>query len=506
MKVVRIVFRFLFLSCALFISALSHGQQQSATLVFTADLPVINSSEHGDYAQLARLIETMRQEDPSTFFLFGGGSLAPSHLSSFDRGAHIIDILNSIEPDAMSVTKREFSYFEDEFSLRAYEAAFPMVLSNAFDPFTQGNVDGANDSVLIEKGGITIGILSVIHESVIEEYLLQRLQITDPYRAIKTEAAKLREQGAQLVVLMYSSSYPFIDSLLSDSTINVALRTDPHYELSAAKESTAHPNRILVNQAGVAAILDLTWPTDKPNELSISWRNQVLETVPKDPVINHQIRSYTQRIERLLNEELATTSQSFDTLRPSVRTQESAFGNLVTDALREAAQTDIAIINGGAIRGEKQYQSDAVITRRDIAEELPFRSRIMVVEVTGTQLLLALENGLSQIEGVKGRFLQMSGVEVVFDGSKPIGSRLLSATVAGKRVKPDEKYTVAMSDYLAKGGDGFAMFSNAKRLGFSQQVTPLISDIVISYFRKKQSLTAMIEGRIRRTDTPGAGQ
>ena len=189
----------------------------------------------------------------------------------------------------------------------------------------------------------------------------------------------------------------------------------------------------------------------------------------------------------MLNEELARTSQSFDTLRPTVRTRESAFGNIVTDALREAAQTDIAIINGGAIRGEKEYTSDAVITRRDIAEELPFRSRIMVVELTGAQLLLGLENGLSQVEGAKGRFLQMSGLEMVFDGSKPIGSRLLSATVDGRAVEPNQKYTVAMSDYLANGGDGFAMFNNAKRLGFSQQVTPLISDIVISYFRKKQT-------------------
>lgn len=506
MNVARRLFQYVFVSIALFAGMHTYAEQQSAKLIFTADLPVIGSKEHGDYAQLAKLVHTMRQSDPTTFFLFGGGSLAPSHLSSFDRGAHIIDILNSIEPDAMSVTKREFSYFEDEFSLRAYEAAFPMVLSNAFDPFTQGNVDGANDSVIIERNGIKIGILSVIHESVIEEYLLQRLQITDPLRAIKTGADKLRAQGAQIVILMYSSSYPFIDAILNDKTVNLALRTDPHYELSESKEITAHPNRILVNEAGVAAILDLSWPEGDPEALVVNWHTQQLDSIPKDPIINHQIRSYTQRIERLLNEELATTSQSFDTLRPTVRTRESAFGNIVTDALREAAQTDIAIINGGAIRGEKEYTSDAVITRRDIAEELPFRSRIMVVELTGAQLLLGLENGLSQVEGAKGRFLQMSGLEMVFDGSKPIGSRLLSATVDGRAVEPNQKYTVAMSDYLANGGDGFAMFNNAKRLGFSQQVTPLISDIVISYFRKKQTLTAIIEGRIRRKDAPEAGR
>ena len=111
-------------------------QSKQLTVLYAAELPLINNPPHGSYANLASLVKQTRDTQQPSLFLFGGGSLAPSMLSSFDRGAHIIDILNTIEPDAMGIAKREFSYFEDELTLRAYEAAFPLVLSNVTDPLT----------------------------------------------------------------------------------------------------------------------------------------------------------------------------------------------------------------------------------------------------------------------------------------------------------------------------------------------------------------------------------
>ena len=105
---------------------------------------------------------------------------------------------------------------------------------------------------------------------------------------------------------------------------------------------------------------------------------------------------------RLLGEKVGTLATSMDTTRPVVRAQESAFGNLLTDAMRIFSGADIALINGGVIRGETQYQPNSRLTRRDIAIELPFRSRLQVLEVTGTQLRQALENGVSQVGDAKG--------------------------------------------------------------------------------------------------------
>ena len=187
---------------SLFISTACQSKQ--LTVLYAAELPLIINPPHGSYANLATLVKQTRDTQQPSLFLFGGGSLAPSMLSSFDRGAHIIDILNTIEPDAMGVAKREFSYFEDELSLRAYEAAFPLVLSNVTDPLTRRELEGTWQDIILERAGVRVGILTVIASGSSEEYLMHRLQINSPYDTIVSRANALRERGAELVVLMVS--------------------------------------------------------------------------------------------------------------------------------------------------------------------------------------------------------------------------------------------------------------------------------------------------------------
>lgn len=105
-------------------------------------------------------------------FLFGGGSLVFSMLLFFDCGVYIIDILNILEFDVMVVVKCEFSYYEDEFFLCVYEVVFFMVLSNVIDLLIGVNIDGVVRRIIIEKFGIKVGIIVLIYDFVIEEYLL----------------------------------------------------------------------------------------------------------------------------------------------------------------------------------------------------------------------------------------------------------------------------------------------------------------------------------------------
>jgi 5'-nucleotidase/UDP-sugar diphosphatase len=94
--------------------------EQRVTIVFDAEMPIVNDTKNGNYAQLASVIDQYRKIDANTFFIFGGESLGPSMLSTMDRGAHIIDILNSLQPSVMGISKRELSHQEDELILRTY--------------------------------------------------------------------------------------------------------------------------------------------------------------------------------------------------------------------------------------------------------------------------------------------------------------------------------------------------------------------------------------------------
>lgn len=478
-------------------SASTHALSRQVSIVYAAELPLIKNEPFGSYANLATLLDQTREQHASTTFLFGGGSLAPSMLSSFDRGAHIIDILNTLEPDAMAVAKREFSYFEDEFSLRAYEAAFPMVLSNATDPLTGDNIDGAVRRLIIEKPGVNIGVVSVIHNSVVEEYLLQRLQINEPEQAIRTQVNLLKNEGADVVVLMTSDRHEFIDSLLQEGVVDLVLRTDPHFTLTSDNQrSSDHPGYVFITSQGTAAVINIEWQ-DAQSEKQISVTTLPLNQFPLNKAVDSQINAYDDRISVLLSEEIATLSTSMNTQRFEVRTSENGFGNLISDALRSASHTDVALINGGAIRGERLYSPGHVLTREDISTELPFRSRITVLRIAGRHLKAALENGFSEVDQVAGRFPHISGVSMNVDLSAPVGQRIKHIEINGQALVDANIYSLATSDFLAGGGDGYKALTLGSEVPFSQQVTPLIADIVISILRRQQTVSANKSGRIK---------
>ena len=477
-----------------------------ATIIYAADLPVINDQQSGDYAQLATLIAQHRQQPIDTFFLFGGRSIGPSPMAVFDRGSHIIDILNTLEPDAYSVANREFSYFEDELSLRAFEAAFPMVASNLTDVLTQKNLEGLVDSVLVQKGDLRIGVISALHNSVVEEYRLNRINIEEPVNAIRVTAQKLRRQNADVVVLVYPYSFDFIESFNSDNmierlhaenVIDISLSADPDISLANVTSSVEHPNNVFLDKAGQAAVIDMTVDTsDASNpKVSISWQEKFLKDIPADAEVAKQVASYSDRLDRLLGEELGVVTTPLDTTRLTVRTRENAFGNFVVDSVRRYARADIGLINGGVIRGEKHYTANTTLRRRDIAIELPFRSHVVVIEVSGTQIWRAIENGLSTVQEVKGRFPLISGLHVEYDGSKPPNNRVISIDIVDEPIELDKLYSLATTDYLSEGGDGYVSLVQSTEYD-KKNVVPLVSDIVINEIRLAGKIAPTVEKRL----------
>ena len=224
------------------------------TLVLAADMPEIADQQTARYSRLHTLLNDQRRQNNHVFFLFGGGSIGPSAMSRFDRGSHIIDILNTLEPDVMGVTKREFSYFQDELSLRAYEAAFPMVASNSLDVRTTDPIDGLVSSAIIRKGELQLGFISVLNQRVISEYLLPDLQIQDPGDIIIALSGSLRQQGADVIVLHYSFPFEFVATLLADNTIDIAFLSDTRVE-QTFKPGAEAPDRLLSLDASDQAIV-----------------------------------------------------------------------------------------------------------------------------------------------------------------------------------------------------------------------------------------------------------
>ncbi|MDM7860465.1 5'-nucleotidase C-terminal domain-containing protein [Alteromonas sp. ASW11-36] len=492
----RLILGFVALTSCL--SACCVSAEHQVTLVYAADLPIIGAPNHGDYAELATLLEQQRGANrENLLFVFGGASLAPSPLASFDSGSHIVDILNNLEPDVMSITKREFSYFEDELILRSYEAAFPLLLSNATDKETEQPLDGIYTDLIVNKQNANIGFISIVSQNITAEYLLKRLEISSPEQAVMNISKQLRAEGADAIVLLHSDMFDFIKPALDQGIIDISIQSEPNNVLQVIPIDERHPNQLVLDDLGAAAVIEVHFSHDAQNSrVTVEKESIELASLVPNPAIAQIINRYQSRLNTQLKQQIATIAEPFDTLRETVRTKESGFGNFITDAMRKEGQADIALINSGVIRGDRAYSAGYPFTRRDLLHELPFRARLVVIEVTGQDIVAALENGVSQYEVTKGRFPQVSGLSFSIDVNAPVNQRITNVSVDGAPVQSDKTYILATSDYLFSGGDGYTMFEGATRRFENAPTAPLVSEVVSRAMQRADRVNLVEQGRI----------
>lgn len=475
------------------------AEDKQLSLVFAGNMPDISVKTTANYVELAGILEKQRAKKPPTVFAFAGGSLGPSPLSSLDRGSHIIDILNSLEPDLMTLTKREFSYFEDQLTLRTYEAAFPFVATNIHDPTLNANLEGILTNLMIEKDNIKIGFIAILNEEVVEEYLLQRAQVFEPKQIINRQIALLNQRGAELVVLVYSKQRDYYHTLISQKKVDFALRVSPTDDIPNNQQVTN--NVYSISNTHPITTLDVRWQNDGPNKnLKIESQAIELTQLPSTSYTALLVEDYQQRLDRLLAQKVGVLGVDIQTLRSLVRTQEMPFGNFITDTIRKHAKVDIGLINGGVIRGNKRYSKGVLLTRRDIVSELPFRTHLAKLNLTGRQLKQVLEHSVSDVETAKGRFLQVSGLSFSFSTERPVGKRTEAIKVNEQDLELNKTYSVATSDYLASGGDGFDTFLSVESISNNQQASPLLSDLVIRAIQQEKTLSPKTNMRIRRLE------
>lgn len=466
------------------------------SIVFTSTMADIEPVEgEGGLANLATLLRTKRAEG-NTLFLHGGASLTAGVLSTFDRGAHMIDLLNELQPDMMAVTKRDLGFGKDELTLRSYEARFPFVSATTIDRNTGKVMEGLEPSALLDTPVGKIGVVSAISPELTVQYIVPDIAVRPP-ATVAAEARALRAQGANYVVAILDNSPEAVEALRGEPAIDALL------QLSATGKDVLEADKgpqgqgklfgVHVNVKGSAFVLRLDGDGKAPP--AVTGADIVpLAGLPPDPAMEKRVGVYLARLSELLDINIGTTATPLDTRRAAVRSGENAFASLIADAMRGHFNTDAAFINGGNIRGNRQYEAGTVLTRRDVQRELPFRDSIIAVSLSGKALREALEVSAAGVDGQKGSFLHPSNMAVVYDLKQPAGSRVVSVTVGGKPLDPNVTYSVALPNYLAQGGDGYGML---KSPGASPGTGgKLLWEIMAQHLTDRGTVSPRIDGRI----------
>ena len=481
----------------------AHAEPVALTIVHVNDLDRLDGSgDRGGVARLATVVEEIRAGSAGRVLVtHGGDAISPSLLSSFDKGAHMIDLLNRIGIDAMVLGNHEFDFTPAVTVERIAEAAFPVLSSNAIEP--DGTlIDGVTGHLLLEAGRYEVGVFGLTTTTTAIKSSPAPVTFRPAVEVAAEQARMLREAGADLVIALAHADRAEDAALMRQGAVDLLLSGDDHdVKIEVGRKTTFVESGA---QAEFVSVVEIAMDTVEGRRgprfvWEPSFRVVNTASVAPHPGIQAVVDEYLARLSQELDVEIGATTVALDSRRGTLRNGEAAIANLITDALRAATGADVALYNGGGIRGGKVYPAGAVLTRRDVRTEMPFGDKTVVLEVSGALLLEALEHGVSEVEDGAGRFPQVSGMAYRFDASRPAGRRIAGVTVGDAPLDAARTYRLATNDFLGGGGDGYAMLARAPRI-IDANAGALGAAQVIDAIAAAGEVAPRVEGRIVRLD------
>lgn len=412
-------------------------------------------------AKLKTVFDMYKAENPNTLVLDAGDATQGANLVTLSKGENAIDVMNALGYDVMAVGNHEFDYDQAQLTKNVGMANFPVLGANV------KNEDGSDflPSYVIEEldNGVKVAIFGLITPDT--TFLSHPdnsagLTFQDP-AVVAAELVPMLDGMADVVVALVhlgDEGDEFTSTELANTVAGIDVIIDGHSHSTYSEGMTV--NGTLVASAGektknvgvIKIMLDDMMVSSVSASLFTKEQSAEIEEDATVLALIEEIQGENAVIEE---EVVATTAEVLDGVRENVRTGETNLGNLIAEALLDISGADVALQNGGGIRASIEIGD---ITKGEVLTVLPYGNTVRVIELSGADLVAAIENGIEDYPDAKGAFPHVAGITVEYDSSQPAGSRVTSLMVAGVAVDEAMTYTLATNDYLVAGGDGYDMF------------------------------------------------
>jgi len=454
--------------------------------------PVENGAA-GGLARVATLKQSLAAAGRTPLMMIAGDFLSSSVESTVFKGEQMIATLNAAGLDVATLGNHEFDFGMEILLKRMAEAKFQWVVSNVIDRQTGKPVGGAPPYLIRTFGALKVGIigLCLTTEGVSDE-MRQRLEIVNPLQAAAKYLPAIQAEKVNAIVAL--THLPFSeDRALATRFPQIDLIVGGHEHFPI----TAVENRTLISKAGsdakFVARIDLNRRPGGPVE-------RFFELIPITPAIADEpktaevIASYAARMSTELSTVIGRTAVPLDGVALHLRVGETNLGNLVADAIRADADADVGLVNSGGIRGDRIHPVGP-ITRRTVIEIHPFGNIVCKISIPGRVLLTALNHGVAKVPSAAGQFPQVSGLEMRVDPNAAVGDRIRDVKVHGRPLDPVATYTLALPDFVLRGGDGYTMFSGLPVLTSPESGT-LMAIALERFISARESVSPQVEARI----------
>src|SRR5689334_11085924 len=459
----------------------------------------VDQGKAGGLGRILTLRKSIQQQNPNTLLLMAGDTISPSVESITYKGAQMIEAWNAIGLDYATYGNHEFDFGPEVLAQRVGESKFGWIAANVIDKTTNKPFGDVPAYVVREFGGVKIGIFGlVLPETKITSKPGANVEFRSPCETAKQVVSELHEQGVRVVIAL----------------THLSMREDKEVARCAGVNLIVggHEHTLLESHAGIAPIFKMTSDARElgridPNispatgELeSIDWKVIPVDSSTKEaPEFAAMYRKYAGLLAELAKP-VGRTSVALDARSLESRTRETNVGDFIADAFRKSTAADVGFMNGGSVRADSLI-APGKLTMRDLLSILPFKNKLVKIEVTGATLRAALEHGVSRSaeDSQPGGFPQVSGIQFSFDASRPPGARLVDVKVNGLPLDDAKKYTLTTTTFVAlDGGDGYSMFKGSPVI-----IPPERAPIDVDAVRKAigvRPIAPKVEGRIKRLD------
>ena len=497
----------------------------------------------GGSARIATVVREIRATAQNVLLLDAGDQFQGTLFYNLFKSDVISDMMNRLEYDAMAIGNHEFDDGPVELARLIAGARFPVL---------SANIDASADPDLRNKllpyhiftqSGHRIAVVGLTTpDTPITSSPGPTIGFTNPITLLQTTVNSLTAQGIDKIIALTHLGYAE-DIALAQAVNGVDVIIGGHshsflynpYTPNTPISFTLPATTTLYPLTPIGSYPTVITKTNQPSTLIVTayqWStflgrlnitfgpdgtvhyydgNPIFlnGSIAKDPEIETALEPYRAEIQELINTVVGTTTVDLPINVSGInicRREECLMGNLVADAmLWKARQVDpqmqIAIQNGGGLRAPL---AAGTVSMGGVLQVLPFGNTLATFEMTGANIRVALENGVSSVATLSGRFPQVAGMRYSFDLSQPVGSRIQAVDVwidsAYQPLNETMLYKVVTNDFMRRGGDGYSIFRTAAINPYD--FGPAVDEAMAQYITLNSPVTPVLQGRITNVTPP----
>jgi len=527
--------------------------EKDVVVLFTSDVHCGVDRGFG-YVGLKAIRDQLEREGCHVLLVDNGDALQGGTLGLLTQGEAMTEMMNRMGYDIAIPGNHDFDYGMERFLSLTEAADFPFTCCN----FNREGQLVFPSYIMKEFDGVKLAFVGVttpqtLYTSTPRYFqdgsgnfiygFMQGNDGADLYQAVQSAVDEARAEGADYVILLGhlghdAEAIPYTYADVLGHTTGIDAMLDGHSHDTSKVVMKNRDGREIIRQASGTQLEGIGWLRISAADGSLdtglyTWSDPV--PAPKLLGIENDMSAVVDdalnELGEWLNTKVGVSTAEQTIYDPTamdeygkplliVRVSETNLGDLVTDAFRAQSGADVAIDCAGSIRTNLPKGD---ITMSDLLSVYPFGNHVSMREITGQQLLDALEWGVKDVPGGFGGFLQVSGLSYEFNPNIKSGCRTdennMFAGVTGEyRVKNvmvgdepldmERTYKVAAVDYLLLNhGNGFTMFDGGRILWQSEDLDYVV---VARYIR--DSLNGVVgeeyespygQGRIVAVGEPG---